>query len=242
MGHASVHVVQGLWIIRTRFARLDAEQRTERVRLWSVEVLRILGVSLVVRGEPPVRGPGLVVANHVSWLDILVMNAAQPARFVSKADVKRWPLLGRLITGAGTLYIERENRRDAMRVVHHVAERLQAQDLIAVFPEGTTGDGTRLLPFHANLFQAAIAAQAPVLPVALRFVRAGTDQLHEAPSFVGDTTLMGSIWSTLRAHDVQAVVAFGASQSAQGRSRRVWANALRDEITTMLAPGTRPGA
>ena len=237
MGRAAAHVVQGLWIIRTRFGRLDAQQRSEQVRVWSIEVLQIFGVSLVVHGEPPGQGPGLVVANHVSWLDILVMNAAQPTRFVSKADVKRWPLLGSLITGAGTLYIERESRRDAMRVVHHVAERLQAQDLIAVFPEGTTGDGTTLLPFHANLIQAAIAAQAPVQPVALRFVRAGTEQLHSAPSFVGDTTLLGSIWTTLRAQDVQAVVAFGESQAAQGRDRRVWANALRDEIATLLAPG-----
>ena len=234
---ATVHVVRGLWIIRTRFDRLTDAQRTLAVREWSREVLRILGVELVVQGEVPDQGPALVVANHVSWLDILVMNAAQPARFVSKADVKQWPLLGSLITGAGTLYIERENRRDAMRVVHHVAERLQAQDLIAIFPEGTTGDGTALLPFHANLFQAAIAAEAPVLPVALSYVHVGGATRHDAPVYIGDTTLLASMWATVRATDVQALVSFGDAQVDEGRTRREWAENVRNTIGSMLAQG-----
>lgn len=239
MVRATWHVVKGLWIIRTRFERLTPELRAAQVRDWSREVLRILGVELVVHGEAPHHGPALVVANHVSWLDILVMNAAQPARFVSKSDVKHWPLLGSLITGAGTLYIERENRRDAMRVVHHVAERLQAHDLIAIFPEGTTGDGASLLPFHANLFQAAIAAEAPVLPIALSFLRAGTVVRHDAPTYVGDTTLIASMWATLRATDVQAVVCFGQRQTALGRSRRAWAADVRSTIGDMLQAGGR---
>jgi 1-acyl-sn-glycerol-3-phosphate acyltransferase len=95
-------------------------------------------------------GPLLLVSNHVSWLDILVINAVRPARFVSKADVRHWPLVGELITAAGTLYIEREKRRDAMRVVHRMADSLREGDVVAVFPEGTTGSGLDVLPFHAN--------------------------------------------------------------------------------------------
>ncbi|MBW8313713.1 MAG: 1-acyl-sn-glycerol-3-phosphate acyltransferase, partial [Hydrogenophaga sp.] len=155
------------------------------VREWSRQMLRIMGVELVVCGTPPANGPVLLVANHISWLDIVVMNAAQPARFVSKADVKHWPVLGALITGAGTLYIERESRRDAMRVVHQMAERLRAHDTIAVFPEGTTGDGRSLLPFHANLFQAAISANAPVLPVAMTYVDGASGARSDAPLFIG---------------------------------------------------------
>lgn len=228
------HVLRGLWIIRSEFARLTPAQTQLLVREWSRQMLRIMGVELVVRGTPPATGPVLLVANHVSWLDILVMNAAHPARFVSKSDVKHWPVLGALITGAGTLYIERESRRDAMRVVHHMAERLQAQDILAVFPEGTTGDGRSLLPFHANLFQAAIAVHAPVLPVALAFVHAATGQRHDAPTFIGDTTLVASIWTTLRASGVQAVVSYGEPQTADGRDRRAWAMALQGEIGEML--------
>ena len=102
------------------------------------------------------------------------MLAARYCRFVSKADVRHWPLIGSLARGAGTLFIERESRRDAMRVVHHMAERLTAGDVLAIIPEGTTSDGVSLLPFHANLLQAAIATNAPVLPVALRFTNAAT--------------------------------------------------------------------
>ncbi len=142
------------------------------MQAWARRMLEVLGIALQVRGQPPLRGPMLLVANHISWLDILVLHAARHCRFVSKADVKRWPLIGALATGAGTLYIERESRRDAMRVVHHMAASLRSGDIVAVFPEGTTSDGMTLLPFHANLVQAAISAQAPVQPVALQFVEA----------------------------------------------------------------------
>lgn len=235
------HVLRGLWIIRRELPALTPAQTQERVREWSRQMLRIMGVQLEVRGTPPVKGPALLVANHVSWLDILVMNAAQPARFVSKADVKHWPVLGALITGAGTLYIERENRRSAMRVVHHMAERLQAHDVLAVFPEGTTGDGCEMLPFHANLFQAAISAHAPVVPVALRFVDGLSGQRSAAPVFIGDTTLVASIWTTLRANGLQAVVVYGEPQTHNDRDRRAWAQDLREEVARLLESASATG-
>ncbi|MFM6986749.1 MAG: lysophospholipid acyltransferase family protein [Hydrogenophaga sp.] len=227
------HVLSGLWTIRSEFGRLTPDACALLVRTWSCQMLAIMGVELVVRGTPPVHGPVLLVANHISWLDILVMNAARPARFVSKANVKAWPLLGSLVTGAGTLYIERENRRDAMRVVHQMAGALKAGDTVAVFPEGTTGDGRDLLPFHANLIQAAISAHAPVMPVALDFVDAASGQRSDAPLFVGDTTLLQSIWSTLRAVGLQAVVHYGAAQNADGRDRRAWAQDLRIAVNDL---------
>jgi 1-acyl-sn-glycerol-3-phosphate acyltransferase len=227
------HVLRGLWIIRSEFGRLTPEQTRLVVRTWTRQMLDILGVALDVRGSPPAHGPLLIVANHISWLDILIMNAAQPARFVSKADVRRWPVLGPLIDGAGTLYIERESRRDAMRVVHQVAERLRTPDLISVFPEGTTGDGRALLPFHANLLQAAIATGAPVLPVGLRYVDRDSGDRSDAPLFIGDTTLIRSIWNTVRAQGVQAVVHYGQPQHHQGRERRAWAQDLRTDVARL---------
>jgi 1-acyl-sn-glycerol-3-phosphate acyltransferase len=167
---ALVHALIGWATIVLRFPRLPQDQRNVRVQVWARQMLAVLGVELQVRGTPPAHGPMLLVANHISWLDILVMHAARHCRFVSKSEVKHWPLLGTLATGAGTLYIEREKRRDAMRVVHHVAERLQAGEILAVFPEGTTSNGIDLLPFHANLIQSAVSAKAPVQPVGLRFI------------------------------------------------------------------------
>lgn len=227
------HVLRGLWVIRSEFGRLTPEACALLVREWSRRMLDILGVELVVRGKAPGHGPMLLVANHISWLDILVMNAAQPARFVSKSDVKAWPLLGSLVTGAGTLFIERESRRDAMRVVHQMADSLRARDILAVFPEGTTGDGIELLPFHANLIQAAISANAPVMPVGLSFVDGTSGRRSDAPTFVGDTTLLASIWSTLRETRVQAVVHFGEPTHAQGRDRRTWAQDLRGAVAAL---------
>ena len=144
---ALAHVLRGLWIIRTEFGRLTPDDCALLVREWSRGMLRIMGVALEVRGSAPTSGPMLLLSNHISWLDILVMNAACPVRFVSKADVKHWPVLGALITGAGTILIERESRRDAMRVVHQMAEHLQGRDLIAVFPEGRPGMGAASCPF-----------------------------------------------------------------------------------------------
>ena len=227
------HILRGAWTIRSEFGRLTPEATELLVREWTRRMLDILGVTLVVRGAPPAQGPLLQVANHISWLDILVMNGARPSHFVSKADVKHWPVVGTLATGTGTLYIERESRRDAMRVVHKMAEHLRGGDILSVFPEGTTGDGQTLLPFHANLIQAAIAAEAPVLPVGLSYVDAERGGRHDAPLFIGDTTLLQSLWNTLRATGVQAVVHYGEPQRAEGRDRRTWAQDLRDAVTAL---------
>jgi len=227
---ATVHAVHGWLVIVFLFPRLSEEQREWRVQIWANGLLRCLGVRLELQGTPPATGPVLLVANHISFLDILVMHAARHCRFVSKADVKRWPMIGTLATGGGTLYIERESRRDAMRVVHQMADRLREGDVLAVFPEGTTSDGRSLLPFHANLLQAAISTEVPVQPVALSFVDGRTREMSLAPCYIGDDTLLGSIWRTLGARDLVAVVCFGRPQSAQGRDRRTWAAQLRDEI------------
>lgn len=231
---AVLHVLHGLWTIRSEFGRLSHAQSQLVVREWSRRMLAIMGIALEVQGQAPAPGPVLMVANHLSWLDILVMNAAHPSRFVSKADTQHWPLLGSLITGAGTLYIERENRRDALRVVHRMADRLREGETVSVFPEGTTGDGAQLLPFHANLLQAAISASAPVQPVALRYLERGSGQPHPGPVFIGEDTLVASVWRTLRSDTVRAVVRYGSPQRAGGRDRRIWSEALRAEVQAEL--------
>src|SRR3954471_19801129 len=158
-------------------------------------MLHLLGIALRVEGVP-LGGGGLLAVNHISWLDIMVVHALVPqARFVSKADVKAWPLISRLVDSAGTLYLERERKRDALRVVHAMAEALAAGQTVAIFPEGTTSTGHGLLPFHANLLQAAIATATPVQPVALRFSEAA-NAVSEAVEFVGATSLMRSLWQT----------------------------------------------
>jgi 1-acyl-sn-glycerol-3-phosphate acyltransferase len=227
---AVLHSARGYWTIRTRFKGIEPEDRARQVNDWARQMLGIVGIELVVRGVAPASGPVLLVANHISWLDILVMHAARYCRFVSKADIQGWPLVATLADGAGTLYIERESRRDAHRMVGLLADRLRAGDVIAVFPEGTTGDGVTLKPFHANMIQAAIEAGKPVQPVALRFVDAASGATSFAPRYVDDDNIFRSIWNTLTAPPLLAVVTFGEPQPAEGRTRRDWAQTLKKDI------------
>jgi 1-acyl-sn-glycerol-3-phosphate acyltransferase len=230
-----LHLLHGVWIIRRTFPGLSEIQKEERIQAWALALLAQLAIKLVVNGQPPLGGPVLLVANHISWLDIVVMHAARHCRFVSKADVHHWPVVGTLADAAGTLYITRESRRDAMRVVHQVAERLQAGDVLAVFPEGTTGDGSHVMPFHGNLIQAAISANAPVQPVAMHFADTVTGAMSFAPCYIGDDTLLQSLWRTLKTPNLEAVVSFGVAQTAQGRDRRVWAQDLRQAVIDLRA-------
>jgi 1-acyl-sn-glycerol-3-phosphate acyltransferase len=230
LSRAMVHAAQGFWTIKTVFPKIDQDDRHARVNVWAGQMLQIVGIELVVNGTPPAEGPVLLVANHISWLDILVMHASRHCRFVSKSDIKKWPFVATLADGGGTMYLERESRRDAHRVVTQMAERLRAGDILAVFPEGTTGDGITLKPFHANLIQAAIEAQVPAQPVALKFIDAASGEPSFAPSYVDDETLVGSIWRTLTAPPLVAVVTFGSAHSHEGQTRRVWAQALREDI------------
>lgn len=224
------HVLAGLWIVAVRLPRLPQEQQNSRVQAWAVELLGHFGITLQVLGQPPVTGPVLLVSNHVSWLDIPVMHAARHCRFVSKSDVQDWPLIGTLATAAGTLYIERNSRRDAVRMVGLMADALRENEVVAVFPEGTTGDGRVLLPFHANLLQAAVSVNAQAQPVGLRFVDQASGLTSHAPSYIGDETLIGSIWRTVCAPPIVAVVHFGQPELAQGRERRAWIAHLRQTV------------
>ena len=193
LARAVIHALHGVAIVLLRFPALDAAGRRRRIAWWAAKTLRVLGMRLEVQGALR-PGAKLLVANHVSWLDIMAVHAVCPeARFVSKADVQGWPLLNRLVAGGGTLYLERERPRDALRVVHQMAEALRAGDTVAVFPEGTTGDGETLLPFHANLLQAAIATATPIQPLALRYGDA-RHAVSPAALYLGDTTLMQSLW------------------------------------------------
>ncbi len=233
LARALVHVLHGALIVAVRFRHADAAGRRRLVQWWSARFLQLLGVGLVCQGTPR-PGAKLLVANHVSWLDILALDAVEPARFVSKSEVRHWPVFGWLATASGTLYIERERARDALRVVHQMAAALQSGDTLVVFPEGTTSNGRTLLPFHANLLQAAIATATPVQAVALRFSDPG-HAISPVVSFLDDTTLLQSVWSVACAQGLSVRVAILPAQSAAHADRRRLAAKLRAEIEAALA-------
>ena len=237
LARGMLHLLAGLWILQFGFAKKSTAQRNQTVQAWAARLLRLVGIDLQIGGSAPAEGPVLLVANHISWLDIVVLLATRHCRFVSKSEIRQWPVVGALASGAGTLYIERACRRDAMRVVHHVAERLREGDVIAVFPEGAIGDGINLLPFHANLLQAALSADVPAQPVALVYADAATGQVSLAPRYTQQDSLLVSVWRTLSAPPIAAHVQWGAAQTANGRDRRAWARALAGEIQDLRVAG-----
>lgn len=226
-------VLRGLWLAGVVMPRLDAAGRQRIVQRWSLRMLRQLGVQVRVSGEAH-PGAVLMVSNHVSWLDIPALHASAPrARFVSKSNIANWPLLGTLARAGGTLFIERERKRDALRVVHEIADALRQADAVAVFPEGTTGAGDGLLPFHANLLQAAIAAAAVVQPVVMRYSEPG-HRVSVAVQYTGATTLGQSLMKVCRARGLVVHVHFLPPEAAGEPDRRVLAERLRERIAEQL--------
>jgi 1-acyl-sn-glycerol-3-phosphate acyltransferase len=231
----SLHVFQGVATTAFVFPMVDLPRRQALIRRWSTRLLVMMRIESRVRGMPPTGLPGnlLIVANHVSWLDIFVLNTLQPARFIAKSELKRWPLVGLMIKGCGTLFIERERRRDAHRVNDDARRVLAAGDAIAIFPEGTTTDGKELLPFHGSLLQPVIDAQGHLQPVAIRYQN--TDGTYnDAPAYVGDTSFMTSFWRVLGERNLVVDLTLPAALPATSRHRRELSRDAEALIRTAL--------
>ena len=180
--------------------------------------------------------PCLLVLNHVSWLDIVLVNAAHPAVFIAKSEIARWPLVGKLVTRAGTLYIERGSHRALRKTNQHVSATLLSGSLVACFPEGTTTIGDHVGRFHTGLFQPAIDARAIVAPAALRYLDA-EGRRCDAAAYVGDDSLAQSLWMLASTPSLTAKLEFLAPVASGGRERRELSAevhaALSDRLKTL---------
>ncbi len=225
-----------------RAPRLEPAGRRELAARFAREMLDdVLQVRLHVRGAPRERTPTLIVANHVSWLDMYVLNAVAGARFVAKSEVRGWPFFGTIATRFDTFFIVRGSYRDAARMRTAVARALGLGERVAVFPEGTTTDGTTVGRFFPALFQAAIDARARVQPVALRY-RDTHGRPSAAPVFVGDTTVLASVRQVLREPALAVEATLGPSLDPAGRTRRELAEHTRSWIAATLGTGERASA
>ena len=187
----------GLLCVGLIYPLIGPRARAWLNRNWSRCLMAFCGLRVVLKGTPRLRGPVLMVANHVSWIDIFVLNSARATAFVAKSEIRSWPVIGWLVAGAGTLFIERGQRH----AVHAMGESMQARfrqgDAVGLFPEGTTTEGMELRPFHASLFEPARAAAVEIQPVALRFLHHGKRSGFAA--FVGEETLVMNLWRVLGA-------------------------------------------
>lgn len=228
------HSLHGVRIARDGFDQLDAATQQRTVERWAREFLQAAGVTLRIEGQPVTQGPLLLVANHQSWLDIPTLHAARHCRFISKAEIAKWPLVGRLASAAGTLFVQRGSRRDTQRTVQAMVQALEQGDILAVFPEGTVGTGRELLPFHGNMLQAAIDADVPVQPVGMTFIDGRTGQVSLLPCEAYlDEPMLRSLWRTIGTEHLVAVVHYGTPEKAQGRDRRTWAHDLQLQVQAL---------
>jgi 1-acyl-sn-glycerol-3-phosphate acyltransferase len=232
-----------VWLLAVLIApRLAAARRRRLTARCAAQTLAIVRVRPRVRGARPLHdGPVLLVANHVSWLDVYVLNAVLGgARYVAKREVARWPIAGGIARGFGTFFHVRGNVRDAARVKNTVAAALRAGERVVVFPEGTTTEGDGVERFHAAFLQAAIDAGVPVQPVAIRYP--GSDGSPDrAAAFVGDMTFVASVRRVLRRRRLDARLTFGPVIHPGGRTRRELAAVSHAFVALALDRG-RPEA
>ena len=217
----TVHLFYGVAKVAIRFPVLDRDGRVAIVQSWSATMASILNFKVRVVGETPGVYPGntLLVANHISWIDIFVLNSVTVSRFVAKSEIRNWPIIGWLCENTGTLFIERAKKRDTARIGNVVSAALAEGDCIAVFPEGTTANGTFLRPFNASLFQPILESQGMVQPVGLRYL--GTDgQVTLAPAYTDNLSLIESIWRIVSVREIVAELHFSRTLTAEGAHRR----------------------
>lgn len=219
MARIGLHLLWGAATVAAVYPWIDDRFRRALKRRWSRQLLETLGIRLKISSGRTALPPGLVVCNHVSWLDIFVINALTPAAFVSKDDVKHWPLIGWLCAHTETIFLERGSRAAAQRTRAAMIGQLQSAVHVAVFPEGTTTGGDRVLPFHAALFQSAIDAAVPIVPLALRYTdRAGNPS--RAPAYDGDITLWQCLRAVARAGGLTADLRMLETIESRGAERR----------------------
>lgn len=196
----SVWILLGLLTELLVFPLISRTGRRCVVGVWSRGLMTLCGVRVQPLGEPQRKGAVLWVANHVSWVDIFVLNSVRTTSFVAKSDVRRWPVIGLLVAWAGTLFIDRSHRYAVREAGRQMQACFDRGDAVGLFPEGTSTDGHDVRTFHAGLFEPAIQAAVPIQPVALRFLRSS----RRAPelAFVGEQTLVANLWILLSARDV----------------------------------------
>ncbi|HEY9571598.1 MAG TPA: 1-acyl-sn-glycerol-3-phosphate acyltransferase [Pusillimonas sp.] len=190
-----VWIILGLMSVSIVFPLASLRIRSCMNLYWSRVLMRLCGVAVRIKGEPKRSGPVLWVANHVSWVDIFVLNSIRPTSFVAKSDIRRWPVLGWLVAGAGTVFIERGHRHAVRAVGHQMKARFERGEVVGLFPEGTTSTGFDVAPFHSSLFDAAIRAHVDIQPVALRFEHQGARSDYVA--FVGEQNMLQNMWCLL---------------------------------------------
>ena len=226
LGAAALDYIVRLWLTgRHRAGR----KRSEWCARWARGILRVLNIKAQYAGQPPVTG--LLVSNHLSYLDILVLAARQPAVFVAKSEVQQWPVIGFLTRWAGTLFIRREKRGDVSPINQQMTALVQTGIVVIVFPEGTSSGGISVLPFYSSLLEPAAVSGCNVTPAFIRYELADGSVADEV-CYWRDMTFVKHFWNLLQKRSVQAQVSYGLPQQAI-RDRKRLARDLWQAVTNL---------
>lgn len=242
----AVHLLYAVAMAALIFPWVAERLRLRLERRWSDGLMRILRIRVTVRGTPPdlTARNAMLIANHISWLDIYLLCSVRPARFVSKAEVRSWPVVGWLAYKVGTFFIDRSRRHDTARVNHEMSAALHDGGCVAVFPEGTTSHGDTLLPFHASLLQPAVHSESKIWPAAIRYTHAD-GSLNLAATYVGEVSFGESLTQILGQPEMYAELVFMEPIHAHGKTRRELARLAEQAIAgelNLAAPGRETDA
>jgi 1-acyl-sn-glycerol-3-phosphate acyltransferase len=229
------HLLTGLSACAFVFPWASHALRDRVTRSWSRKLVGICGVTVAPSTGAPALEHAMVVANHVSWLDIFVINSLYPCRFVAKSEIREWPVLGWLADKGGTVFLARGNRRDLRQIFKGLVHKLEQGERVAFFPEGTTASQGNLLPFHANLFEAAVDAGVMVQPYALCYTDDTRRQLHPSIEFIDEMTFAQSMVAILSGPPICARVVCLAPIDAAGAHRRDVCAAAHAAVGAALA-------
>ncbi|MBW8330122.1 MAG: 1-acyl-sn-glycerol-3-phosphate acyltransferase [Thiobacillus sp.] len=227
-----LHLAWGVIVAGLAFPLLKPVQRDRFIMAWARRLLRVLGVQLRAAAAPRPPGGALLVCNHVSWLDIYLIYAAQRVHFVSKAEVRQWPVAGWLAHKTGTLFIERGRRADTARINTEMRALMQSGAWVAVFPEGTTGDGRGLRRFMPSLLQPAVELNCPIVPAALRY-RTLAGEYSATPAYIDDISMWQSLKQIVSEPGLIAELQFGEPILPNGHRRELAAQA-EQSVATLL--------
>ena len=230
------HVLLGLGISFLLLPFISKEIRFSLTRWWCKRLMRCFRIQVQSDGELPNEQTlsTMFVANHISWSDIHAINSLIPVRFIAKVEIKSWPIFGYLVSKSGTLFINRSIRRDAARIIDLTTESLLDGDNVCLFPEGTTTDGTDMLPFKASITQAAIQAKATIWPIAISYPKPdGQPNLEMA--FVGEASMVDSMTAILRIKKPVVKLHFLTPFSCDGIDRHIATKRAHDSIKAHLA-------
>jgi 1-acyl-sn-glycerol-3-phosphate acyltransferase len=228
---------KAFWILFVRFPRLNQMEQSLAISGWSSDTLKILGISVELIGalhKSETKHSRLIVANHISWLDPLVIQTIQHSIFIAKQEVSHWPVIGSIAKGCEVIFVNRGSPSSARKMVQGMIQAMQENKCIAGFPEGTSSEGHHVGFFHSNLFEAAMSHSCKVIALSLRYRDLATQSLSLAPAFVGEISFLQSLHRVICAPPIVVRVVISEPISSHGHTRRSLAHVVQTQVQSQL--------